>query len=206
MKMNLEQVKQFIEDNKTNEELQSYLQGLNPYSVEGIERFIQSNKEAKSWFDSTVDKRLAKSLETWKSNHLESLISEEIKKRFPAKDEKEIEVERLRAEIENMKQEKLREQLTSQAIKIASEKKLPLSLVDFFIGADEAATTANLTVLEQAIQLAVQQQVEHRLKGDGYTPPADSTRKTFTLDALKGMSQDEINKNWEQVKQALQNK
>ncbi|MFB6367675.1 DUF4355 domain-containing protein [Paenibacillus elgii] len=41
-----------------------------------------------------------------------------------------------------MKQEKLRERLTSQAIKIASSKNLPLSLVDFFIGADEDSTTA----------------------------------------------------------------
>uniref|UniRef100_UPI0004716B09 capsid assembly scaffolding protein Gp46 family protein n=1 Tax=Paenibacillus maysiensis TaxID=1155954 RepID=UPI0004716B09 len=114
--MNLEQVKQLIEENQTNEEWQTYLQGLNPYSVEGIEQFIQSNKEAKSWFDSTVDKRSAKSLETWKSNHLESAVDAEIKKRFPAKDEKEIEVEKLRAEVENMKLEKQRERLTSQAI------------------------------------------------------------------------------------------
>jgi hypothetical protein len=153
-----------------------------------------------------VDKRTTKSLETWKTNQLEGLLDTEIKKRFPAKDEKEIEMEKLRAEVEKMKQEKQREQLTSQAIKIASEKKLPLQLVDFFIGTDESTTTANLTAFEQSLQLAVQQQVEQRLKGDGYTPPADSTGKTFTLDTIKGMSQDEINKNWEQVKQALQNK
>jgi hypothetical protein len=206
MKMNIHEVKQFIEDNKQSEELQSYLQGLNPISVEGIEQFILANKDAKSWFDSTVDKRSAKSLDTWKANHLESLLDAEIKKRFPDKDEKEIEMEKLRAEVENMKLEKQRERLTSQAIKIASEKKLPLSLVDFFIGADEDTTTANLTVLEQSLQLAVQQQVEQRLKGDGYTPPTDSKGKTFTLEAIKGMSQAEINKNWDQVKQALQNK
>ncbi|MEK4733192.1 DUF4355 domain-containing protein [Paenibacillus sp. FSL L8-0641] len=204
--MKLEQVKQLIEENQTNEEWQTYLQGLNPYSVEGIERYIQSNKEAKSWFDSTVDKRSAKSLETWKANHLESAVDAEIKKRFPAKDEKEIEVEKLRAEVENMKLEKQRERLTSQAIKIASEKKLPLPLVDFFIGTDEDATTANLDMLEQSLQLAIQQQVEQRLKGDGYTPPAGSTGSTFTLDSIKGMSQNEINQHWDQVKQALQNK
>lgn len=203
--MDINEVKQFIESNKTNEELQSYLQGLNSISVEGIEQYIQSDKDAKSWFDSTVDKRSTKSLETWKTNHLESLLDVEIKKRFPAKDEKEIEMEKLRAEVENMKLEKQRERLTSQAIKIASEKKLPLQLVDFFIGADESTTTANLTAFEQSIQMAVQQQVEQRLKGDGYTPPADSTGKRFTLDAIKGMSQDEINKNWDQVRQALQN-
>ncbi|MEC0179961.1 DUF4355 domain-containing protein [Paenibacillus peoriae] len=204
--MKLEQVKQLIQENQTNEEWQTYLQGLNPYSVEGIEQYIQSNQQAKSWFDSTVDKRSAKSLETWKTSHLESAVDAEIKKRFPAKDEKEIEVEKLRAEVENMKLEKQRERLTSQAIKIASEKKLPLPLVDFFIGADEEVTTANLTMLEQSLQVAVQQQVEQRLKGDGYTPPAGSTGSTFTLEAIKGMSPNEINQHWDQVKQALQNK
>ncbi|MGW8957358.1 DUF4355 domain-containing protein [Paenibacillus sp. NPDC055715] len=204
--MNLEQVKQLIKENQTNEEWQSYLQGLNPYSVEGIEKFIQSNQEARSWFDSTVDKRSAKSLETWKANHLESAVDTEIKKRFPTKDEKEIEVEKLRAEVEHMKLEKQRERLTSQAVKIASEKKLPLPLVDFFIGADEEATTANLAMLEQALQQAIQHQVEQRLKGDGYTPPASSTGSTFTLDSIKGMSPNEINQHWDQVKQALQNK
>jgi hypothetical protein len=204
--MNLEQMKQLIEENQTNEEWQTYLQGLNPYNVEGIEQYIQSNKDAKSWFDSTVDKRSAKSLETWKTNHLESAVDAEIKKRFPAKDEKEIEVEKLRAEVENMKLEKQRERLTSQAVKIASEKKLPLPLVDFFVGADEEATTANLAILEQSLQGAVQQQVEQRLKGDGYTPPVSSTGSTFTLDSIKGMSPNEINQHWDQVKQVLQNK
>ncbi|MBE0341671.1 DUF4355 domain-containing protein, partial [Paenibacillus sp. 28ISP30-2] len=142
--MNLEQVKQLIEENQTNEEWQSYLQGLNPYNVEGMEQFIQSNQQAKSWFDSTVDKRSAKSLETWKANHLEDLLNAEIKKRFPAKDEKEIEVEKLRAEVENMKLEKQRERLTSQAVKLAPEKKLQLPLGVFFVGADEEGTTATL--------------------------------------------------------------
>ncbi|MET3212131.1 UNVERIFIED_CONTAM: hypothetical protein ABIC26_005147 [Paenibacillus sp. PvR008] len=204
--MNLEQVKQLIEENQTNEEWQTYLQGLSPYSVEGMEQYIQSNQQAKSWFDSAVDKRSAKSLETWRANHLESAVDAEIKKRFPAKDEKEIEVEKLRAEVENMKLEKQRERLTSQAIKIASEKKLPLPLVDFFIGTDEDATTANLGMLEQSLQLAIQQQVEQRLKGDGYTPPAGLTGSTFTMDSIKGMSQSEINQHWDQVKQVLQNK
>ncbi|KAF6626351.1 DUF4355 domain-containing protein [Paenibacillus sp. EKM208P] len=204
--MKLEQMKQLIEENQMNEEWQTYLQGLNPYNVEGIEQYIQSNKDAKSWFDSTVDKQSAKSLETWKANHLESAVDVEIKKRFPAKDEKEIEVEKLRAEVENMKLEKQRERLTSQAIKIASEKKLPLPLVDFFIGADEDETTANLAMLEQSLQLAIQQQVEQRLKGDGYTPPAGSTGSIFTVEAIKGMSPTEINQHWDQVKQVLQNK
>lgn len=204
--MNLEQVKQFIEENKDNEEVKLYLQGLEDLSVERIEQFLQTDKEAKSWFDRTVDKRTTKSLETWKTNHLDGLLDSEIKKRFPQKDEKELEVEKLRAEVENMKQEKLHERLRSHAFKIASEKNLPLQLVDFFIGSDEAVTITNLDALEQSFQSAVQQQVEQRIKGTGYTPPTETTHKSIPLDAVKGMTQEEINKNWDQIKQVLRKK
>ena len=102
-----------------------------------------------------------------------------------------------------MKQEKQQESLTNQAIKIASDKKLPLPLVDFFIGADEETTKTNLEVFESVFQSSVQAIVEQRLKGEGYYPPKDNEKGTLTLEALKGMSQAEINQNWDSVKQLL---
>lgn len=200
--MNLEEVKQFIEGNKENEEVKNYLQGF--LSVEGVQQFLQDNKDAKSWFDSTVDKRTTKSLETWKTNHLEQLIDEEVKKRFPEKDAKDIELEKLKSEVEKMQREKQREMLTNQAMKIASDKKLPLKLVDYFIGSDEETTNNNLEVLESVFQSSVQAVVEQRLKGDGYAPPNNSNNKSnLTLESLKGMSQAEINQNWDSVKNLL---
>ena len=204
--MTFEEVKQFIEGNKENQEVQSYLQGLNPMSVEGMERFVNENGDGKRWLDSLKDKHLNKGLETWKANNLEKVVDEEIKKRFPAKDDKEIEVEKLRAEVEKMKQEKLRESLTNKAIKIADDKKLPLSLVDFFIGADEGATLNNLKVLEDTYNSSVQKAVEQRLKGEGYNPPKDSNGNNLTLEAIQKMSQAEINQNWDQVRKILKNK
>ena len=108
--------------------------------------------------------------------------------------------------VEKMKQEKLRESLTNKAIKIANEKKLPLSLVDFFIGADEGATLNKLKVLEDTFNISVQKAVEQRLKGEGYNPPRNSSGDNLTLDAIQKMSQAEINQNWDQVKQLLKNK
>lgn len=201
MSMEWQEVKQFLEENKESEGVKEYLQGL--HSVEGIQQFLQDNKEAKSWFDSTVDKRSAKSLETWKTNHLEQLIEGEVKKRFPEKDPKDIELEKLKSEVEKMQQEKHREILTNKAMKEASDKKLPLPLVDFFIGADEEATKGNLDILETVFQSSVQAVVEQRLKGEGYNPPQEGTKGTLTLEALNGMSQAEINQNWDSVKQLL---
>lgn len=204
--MNLEEVKNFINDNKESEEVKIYLQGLNKVSVEGIEKYVTEDEDAKKWFDSIKDKHFNKALETWKSNNLSKLIDDEVKKRFPAKAEKEIEVEKLKSEIEKMKQEKLHEILTSKAVKIASDKNLPLSLVDFFIAKDEDSTVSNLKVLEESFNKEVQKAVEKRLKSEGYNPPKDSSGNALTLETIKKMSPTEINQNWDKVKEILKNK
>ncbi|MGY0373220.1 DUF4355 domain-containing protein [Clostridium sp. JNZ J1-5] len=204
--MDFQEVKNFINDNKESEEVKVYLQGLNKVSVEGIEKYVTEDEDAKKWFDSIKDKHFNKALETWKSNNLSKLIDDEVKKRFPAKDEKEIEVENLKSEIEKMKQEKLHEVLTSKAVKIASDKNLPLSLVDFFIAKDEEATVSNLKVLEESFNKEVQKAVEKRLKSEGYNPLKDSSGNALTLETIKNMSPTEINQNWDKVKEILKNK
>ena len=186
--MELNEVKQFINDNKEQAEVKGYLQDLNKISVEGIEKYVNEDDSAKKWFDSVKDKHFNKALETWKSNNIEGLISDEIKKRFPTKDEKEIEVEKLKSEIEKMKQEKTHEVLTSKAVKLVSEKNLPVDLVDFFIGENEENTINNLNTLEQSFNSSVQKAVEIRLKGEGYTPPNNASGNTQPKnfnDALK---------------------
>lgn len=204
--MNIEEVKNFINDNKESEDVKSYLQDLNKVNVEGIEKYVTEDEEGKKWFDSVKDKHFNKALDTWKSNNLTKLIDDEVKKKFPSKDEKDIEVDNLKVEIEKMKQEKLHEVLTSKAIKIASDKNLPLNLVDFFIAQDEDATVNNLKVLEESFNKEVQKAVEKRLKNEGYNPPKYTSGNTLTLETIKNMSQAEINNNWDKVKEILKNK
>ena len=183
--MTFEEVKEFLESEAGKaSEVAAYLQELNPLTVARVQEYIDKTPEGKSWADSVKDKHLQKGLETWKANNLESLLDDEIKKRFPEKDEKELEVEKLRAEIEKMKYEKQRESLTNKAIKIATEKSLPIELVDFFIGADEQATVSNVKVLEDTFGQHVQKMVEQRLKGDGYVPPKDNDGRQSNLESL----------------------
>lgn len=171
--MNITELKAFMEsaDGKS-EEVVSYLQGLFPVTVAGIKTFVET-AEGRAWLDSVKDKHLQKGLETWKTNNLADLIDAEVKKRFPEKDPKDIEVERLKNEISTMQTEKLREALTNKAMKAAGEKGLPLDLVAYFVGADEDATNANLKMLEDTWSAAVQSGLDARLKGDGYVPPKD---------------------------------
>lgn len=173
--MNFEEVKAFLESEagKTSE-VMSYLQGLVPITASSVESFT-GTAVGKSWLDSLKDKHLQKGLETWKSNNLAGLIDAEIKKRFPEKDPKDLEVENLKNEISKMQTEKQRESLTNKAMKLASDKGLPLDLVGFFVGADEDITMDNLKSLETSFNASVQKGLEARLKTDGYVPPKGST-------------------------------
>lgn len=170
--MNLAELEAFLEspEGKTSE-ISAYLQGLNPITVARVQSFM-GTPEGKSWLDSVKDKHLQKGLETWKTNNLEALLETEIKKRFPEKDPKDLAMEKLKHEIEQMKSAKEKEVLTNRAMKLAGDKGLPLDLVGFFVGADEDSTTANLKTLEDTYNSSVQRTLEARLKNDGYTPPS----------------------------------
>ena len=107
--MNFEEVKAFLESTEgKTKEVTEYLEQLAPVTIARIEDFV-STSDGKSWLDSAKDKHLQKGLETWKTNNLESLLDAEVKKRFPEKDPKDIEMEKLKNEIEKMKQSKEKE-------------------------------------------------------------------------------------------------
>lgn len=185
--MNFEEVKAFLESEEgKKKEVIDYLQGLVPVTVARAEDFV-STADGKSWFDSAKDKHLQKGLETWKANNLESLLDAEIKKRFPEEDPKDIEMEKLKNEIAQMKLSREKEVLTNKAMKLASEKELPLDLVGFFIGQDEDSTMENLKKLENTYNASVQKGLEARLKSDGYTPPVPSESGK----SLENLSMDE---------------
>lgn len=197
--MSLEQIKELIEQNKENEDVKAYLQGLNPLTVEGVNNFISQNEDAKKWLDSEKDKHYNKAFETWKSNNLEKLLDEEIKKRFPEKDVKDIELEKLKVELEKIKSDATRKELTNKALLVADEKKLPKDLVEYFIGNDEETTNKNLEALESVFSKHIETLVQERLKTNSYTPPKGADKDKMTMEDLSNMSVEEINKLWDKV-------
>lgn len=168
---NFNEVKNYLEQNKESEEVKTFVEGLNPINLDTIKSLANNNKEIKSWLDSEKDKHYSKALDTWKSNNLESLLNIEIKKRFPEKDEKEIKLQELQRQIENMQKESVRKDLTNKAIKLATDKKLPVELIDYLIGQDEESTIKNIEKLESVFATNVETLVQERLKTNSYTPP-----------------------------------
>lgn len=165
--INLETVKKFLTDNKDNDEVRAYLSGLNPLTVDGVQKFLRESADGKSWLDSEKDKHSGKSLDTWKANNLQKLIDDEVAKRNPTKTPEQIELEKLRKEIEDERKARNRETLVNKALKVAKEKNLPDGIIDFFIAEDEDGTTANLSKLEEEYNKAVQAAVDAKFKENG---------------------------------------
>ncbi|WP_018923856.1 DUF4355 domain-containing protein [Salsuginibacillus kocurii] len=203
--MNLEEVKQFLEQNKDDEQVKEYLQGLQSdkkVTVEEVQQLAQQDSDVKKWLDSEKDRHANKSLETWKNNNLESLVEDEVKKRNPQKDEKDIEIDKIKQQLADMEGQKTKESLRNSALKQATDKGIPHDVIDYLLGDDEESTLTNLSTFEKSMQQYVDSKVNERVKGSSYTPPAsdDGNTKTFTPEELNEMSIEEVNAQWDTIK------
>ena len=112
MKITLEQIRTLVEGGD-QAALESYIKsGLEKSDIPSV---LETNKEIKSYFDAEKDTHHNKALETWKSNHLQALIDEEVKKRNPGKTPEQIEIEKLRKQIEDAENARKREALVNKA-------------------------------------------------------------------------------------------
>lgn len=164
--MNIEEIKQFLEQNKENEEVKAFVGELSAVSADKVKGFLET-EEGKKVLQPRLDQHFTKGLETWKANNLEKIVEEEVSKRNPSKTPEQLEVEKLRKEIEAEKAARNRETLVNKALKAADEKKLPKDVIDFFIGENEDSTLENLSKLEESFNAAVQTAVEVKFKESG---------------------------------------
>lgn len=100
----------------------------------------------------------------------------------PLQDPKDLKLQELQNKFEALEKEKVRETLMNKGLKVATEKKLPIDLVNYFLGQDEEATLTNLSALEKSLQSYTQSVRESILKEGSYVPPAnDKTVTTGTI-------------------------
>jgi len=177
---NLDEVKSYFEANQENEEVKGYIKGF--ISLDGVKSFLEANEEGKRYLNSYADSKVTKGIETFKQNNLSKLVEEEIKKLNPQLDPKDLKLQELQNKFEALEKEKVRETLMNKGLKVATEKKLPVDLVNYFLGQDEEATLTNLSALEKSLQSYTQSVRESILKEGAYVPPAnDKTVTTGTI-------------------------
>ncbi|MGM9987226.1 MAG: DUF4355 domain-containing protein, partial [Bacillaceae bacterium] len=89
-----------------------------------------------------------------------------------------------RADFEKLQRELKLKDVKGMAVKVASEKQIPIDIIDYFVTDDEEKTLENLKTFETVMDSYVRKQVDERLKGS-YAPPSN-------VDSLKGMTKEKF--------------
>jgi hypothetical protein len=204
--MDLEALKQFLSGNKDSDDLKNVLteHGFQPKTDlkfdDSLKSFIESDEEAKKYLSSTKDKFFTSSLESWKSNNLENLINEEIKKRFPEKSPEQVKLAELEFKIQESERKAMMAELRAKARDLAKEKNLPFEFIDRFIGENEEATVQSINDFEKIWTTTIAKEVEKRMAGNHRDPNQDKSGggngQTFTTDEILKMDSETLRKNW----------
>lgn len=199
---NLEQVKQYFQNNAESQEVKEYLQGFKTLSVEEVQNLVKTDKSLSSWFDSEKDKHSSKALDTYRQGTVPKLVQEELAKLNPNKDEKDLKLEKFEAELKQWKTKTIRESVKNEALKFASDNKLPSDVIDFFIALDNEdneegtksreATMANLSKLKNVWGQHLESSVKDKLKSNGFTPK--DIEPNNNIQNLENMSMEEYKK------------
>lgn len=152
--MKIEEIKQFIEENKEDEGVQNLLK---EYSTKpSAENLFTDYPEIKKEFDRQVSKAVDK--------HDKEKVPELVQKRLQEEMEKEdnplkAEVKNIRNELEDWKKKaeeaeraKKREEIKNKAQQKVSEKGLPADMIDFLVTDDEESTEENLKRFEESLE------------------------------------------------------
>lgn len=205
-----------LENNVVNNEVDKIALDVHDKLIKGTD--VEA-KEVKTFTQDEVNKivaeRLAKEKKKLEAERLkqqemqEKLIEEESEKlakmteaeKVKAKAEKERrkfeeKVARYEAEMKAFEQEKIK----NQTMKLLGEKGLPVELCQFIQSKTADEIMENVEVFEKCWSEAIEKSVNARLRTSGELKTSTTTKATYTVDQLRNMSAEEINKNWDKIK------
>ena len=196
-----------LENNVVNEEVQTQEvqteETVKTFTQEEVnemiaKRLARETKKIEAEKEKAMQLKLKAELE--ESEKLAKMSEAERVKAQAEKERKQFEEER-RLHLEERKQfeEEKMLRLTMEALE---DKKLPGSFAKFLKVDNADDIMDNISVFEKGFNEAVEKAVAERLRGKS---PVTSTlsKNTFSMDQLKGMSVEEINKNWANIKNNL---
>ena len=165
MTLNAETIKNFIEENKESEEVQTLVKGFKTMSAEDVTAFLEK-EENQSILESLTGKRIAKFKEGKMQDYIKEALKEhekELEKKYnPPKNPLEEEVREIKAELAKERAEKKFAKLNNLVIKA-----LPTELHEFsekLIGIDEDTTQNNVSEFLTKFDTAVNKAVQDRLQ------------------------------------------
>lgn len=162
--------------------------------LEGLKELLASNELVKGIYQKELDSGIGKGVhayeENFNKNKLPILIEEGIKaKSNEGKSELEIKFEAQQKEIEQMKTDKTKAEMSSKYTKVLGEKGLSIDLIDFVLGNDDDSTTANIDKISNILSSVTDSKVKERLNNSSYVPPKqENNSNVMTKEQFSKMS------------------
>lgn len=129
-------------------------------------------KEFKAFLETEGGKAFEKQLEKWKKDNLEKELEPFIQEKYPdlVTDPTQKKLLELEKELEKERKANARKDLLTEAIRYASEKKIPSTLVEKFLDEDLEKTKVNLDSFVESINPWVDSKVNERLGASAWIP------------------------------------
>ena len=152
-------------------------------------------KNEKTFTQEELDKILNKKFAQWQKKTEEAKF--EAERRAKLTEAHKLAEER--KEFEALKKQFEYEKRVNSTSKVLASNNLPVEFADFLISDSDEATTQRVDLFKNAFNEAVEKLVNERLKGN--TPRTSTVQNAqFNANDIRNMSADEINKNWEKIK------
>lgn len=185
--MELKEVKEFLDKEKENEEVKTFLQELKKISTEEVNQFLETD-EGKKLLTPRLHSHFDKTLVTWKENNLdkefETKLADEIAIRYPEETEEQKRIKALEKSKEETDNKLLRSELKNMAITFLNEAKLPQDLVETLIGADAGKTGEVLEKFKTMME-AFQKRITDELYKKHGREPKEGTEEVTPLETLE---------------------
>lgn len=136
---------------------------------DAVKAFLET-PDGKKLIQPLLDSYFAKGLETWKEKTLPGILDEKIKEKFPDETPEQKRLRNLEDELAKERQGRIKSELLNKATQIATQKGLPIEVVQYFVGQDEDTTLTNLGLLEAAWQRHTEKVVSEKFKDNGRQP------------------------------------
>lgn len=145
-------------------------------SIDTFKDMLANNQLIKGFYASEKDRAVTNGIKTYEEKTLPTKLEEALKaKSNEGKTPEQIQMQEMQKEIDNMKTEKVKTEMSSKYTKTLSEKGLDAGLVDFVLGNDDESTNANIEKINALIASAVDAQVKSKLNQGGNQVPPNQT-------------------------------
>lgn len=145
-------------------------------SIDTFKDMLANNQLVKGFYASEKDRAVTNGIKTYEEKTLPTKVAEALKaKSNEGKSPAEIQLEEMQKQLDAMKNEKTRAEMSNKYTKTLAEKGLDAGLVDFVLGNDDESTNANIEKITSILSASIDAQVKAKLNQGGSQVPPTQT-------------------------------